>query len=138
MIRRGEKRAACADFSTNAERKREFGGFRVRLPNARRAYVADRKIVDYLLSETHAVGRAKAGFFRAVGFGRHNAAELKRALINVARTGTVVDVRDTPYGRKYVVDGMLHTPSGRDVRMRTVWIVERGRNRPRFVTAYPV
>jgi len=109
----------------------------VRLPNARRAHVADRKIVDYLLSETHAVGRAKAGFFRAVGFERHNAAELKRALIDVARTGTVVDVQDTPYGRKYIVEGRLRTPSGRDVKIRTVWIVERGRDRPRFVTAYP-
>ena len=47
----------------------------------------------------------RQGFFRAVGFGRHNAEELKRALIDVARTGTVVDVQDTPYGRKYIVDG---------------------------------
>ncbi|WP_416223734.1 DUF6883 domain-containing protein [Thermoflexus sp.] len=38
------------------------------LPNAGNAYVPLSKITRYLLSETHSVGRAKARFFRALGF----------------------------------------------------------------------
>jgi hypothetical protein len=41
------------------------------------------------------------------------------------------------HGQKYIVDGMVLTPMGQDVIVRTVWIVDKGENRPRLVTAYP-
>jgi hypothetical protein len=42
------------------------------------------------------------------------------------------------YGTKYVIDGMIETPDNIAVQVRTVWIIEEGEDRPRFVTAYPV
>ena len=36
------------------------------------------KIKEYLLSETHIVGKSKAKFFQAVGFNKSNAKLLKR------------------------------------------------------------
>jgi hypothetical protein len=36
------------------------------LPNKSNAFVATGKVLDYLLSETHAVGRSKARFFGSV------------------------------------------------------------------------
>jgi hypothetical protein len=38
------------------------------LPNARLAIIDNRKITAYLLAETHPAGRAKAAFFRGLGF----------------------------------------------------------------------
>lgn len=39
----------------------------MKLPRNREAIVPELKLTDYLLSETHPVGRAKAKFFRALG-----------------------------------------------------------------------
>ena len=39
----------------------------MKLPSADRVQIDDRKIREYLLSRTHAVGRFKARFFAAVG-----------------------------------------------------------------------
>jgi hypothetical protein len=108
------------------------------LPNAEKAYVPKGKIENYLLSPTHTVGRAKAAFFTQVGFHSTNPAALERQLLLVARQGTLCRQVVTQYGTKYVVDGWLHTPCGRQVAVRTVWIVEHGQSAPRLVTAYPL
>jgi len=107
------------------------------LPNAKAAHVPLRKLTAYLLSETHAVGKAKASFFWMVGFSKDRAEKLREALIEVAQTGKVERIVETPYGKKYTVDGEMRTPSGRRLGIRTVWIMESGQVRPRFVTAYP-
>ena len=41
-------------------------------------------------------------------------------------------------GVSYLVEGPLATPSGRQPRVRTVWLVETGELAPRFITAYPL
>ena len=109
----------------------------MKLPDAAHAFVPLAKIKDYLLSETHVVGRAKAAFFYELGFTRERPEDLRRALLDVARRGDIAEVVRTPYGTKYVVDGLLLAPTGERVKVRTVWIVERGDFRPRLVTAYP-
>jgi hypothetical protein len=49
----------------------------------------------------------------------------------------VVVSMETSHGIKYIVDGALITPSGKRPTVRTVWIVDRGSENPRLVTAYP-
>ena len=44
----------------------------MQLPNRLQAYIPSEKLSAYLLSETHAVGKAKATFFRALGFNETN------------------------------------------------------------------
>ena len=108
------------------------------LPNKLRAHVPLEKITDYLLSETHAVGKAKARFFRSHGFGVENVSELVDELIAVARNGQVEVSAKSQYGTKYVIDGEMKTPNGVMIQVRTVWIVENRQEIPRFVTAYPI
>ena len=48
----------------------------------------------------------------------------------------VVSMTASTHGKKYIIDGILKTPKGRDVKIRTVWIVEHNDARPRFITAY--
>lgn len=109
----------------------------MKLPDGEQAVVPPAKLGDYLLSETHPIGRAKAGFFRGVGFTAANADRLMEELLRIARTEEVSASVLSPHGVKYVIDGALPTPLGRVVRLRTVWISEPGLDRPRFVTAYP-
>ena len=115
----------------------ETRGDRMQLPHCNNAFVPSRKLTEYLLSETHAVGRAKAKFFREFGFDEANAALLQQGLLSIAQTEAVVDVVQTPFGTKYVIDGTLESPRGDTISIRTVWVVEAGSDRPSFVTAYP-
>lgn len=110
----------------------------MKLPNAGGAKVDSKKLAGYLLSSTHPVGRSKAQFFLAVGFRETEVVILERALLEVARTGEVAETQTSAHGVKYTVDGAITTPSGRQVTLRTIWIVDAGDTCPRFVTAYPV
>jgi len=98
--------------------------------------VESKKLVDYLISLTHPVGRSKAKFFRSVGFNDDCVDILQSRLEAIARSGKVVERIDTPHGAKCVIDGVLDTPSGNGVTIQTVWM-ETQNKVLRFVTAYP-
>ena len=106
------------------------------LPNAKRAVVDPGKVRDYLLSQTHPVGRFKAAVFMALGYRRADWEVLRTDLLAIGRTGAAVHGPASPYGQKYEVDAILNGPSGRSARFRTVWIVVDG-GPPSFVTAFP-
>ncbi len=110
----------------------------MKLPIWQSAYVPSAKLNGYLLSEVHPVGRAKAQFLKNLGYDISNSSTLERDLLTLAREGDVADTITSEYGTKYVVTGVISTPSGETVLLRTVWIIDRGDSRPRFVTAYPV
>ena len=108
------------------------------LPNKSYAYVSISKITDYLLSETHVVGRSKARFFRSFDFDETNVSEFVQGLIHIAKTELVSEITETIYGKKYVIDGELETPNDNMIHLRTVWIIETGDDIPKLVTAYPL
>ena len=108
------------------------------LPNRDRAYITKEKLTNYLLSETHAIGKAKAKFFRSLGYSEENYDQLANAILMIVKSESVIQQMTTPYGTKYIVEGNFNTPIGITVRISTVWVVESHDDRPRFVTAYPV
>ena len=83
----------------------------MKLPNADKAYVPPRKLLDYLLSPSHPVGGPKARFFRSVGFDETNVSAFEQGLIEVAVSGEVTEEERTAHGTKYVVEGVLETPT---------------------------
>lgn len=107
------------------------------LPHRELAYVPISKLKDYLLSTTHVAGRTKAKFFRSFGFNETNLDLLKQALIRIAQTQKVNEEVSSPHRKKYIIDGTIHTPNDRIISIRTVWIIEKNQNKPRFVTTYP-
>jgi hypothetical protein len=107
----------------------------MKLPHCENAEVPQRKLLDYLLDEAHPFGSAKARFFRALGFDEENIDSFQRALLSLASSAEVPDCVESPFGTKYVIDGSLTAPGGELVGVRTVWIIESGSVRPRFVTA---
>lgn len=108
------------------------------LPHAEQAVVAESKIVGYLLSTGHPIGRAKAAFFLRFGFRPEAWQVLEAALISHARANPVAGSEETAFGTKYLIDGPLLAPDGRSPTVRAVWFVEAGEEQPRFVTAYPL
>lgn len=110
----------------------------MKLPNREKVYIQSSKIHDYLLSNLHPIGKWKAKFFRAYGFEEINEDMLVQQLIKIAHSEDVIDIISSPHGMKYIIEGSLETPINIFVKIRTVWIIEEGQNRPRFVTAYPM
>jgi hypothetical protein len=108
----------------------------MRLPRPEDAVVDEAKIRDYLLSESHPVGRFKALVFRRIGYVSQNWQTLAADLKRFARDNDAVAIDSNAFGRKYAVRGTLKGPKG-DLSLATVWIVLVGETFPRFVTAYP-
>lgn len=109
-----------------------------RLPLAEQAIVSPDKVLYYLLSETHPIGKHKARVFTQYGFSRENWEVLAATLRQHALDNPLVQTDSTPYGTRYVVEGTIDTPSGRPLLLRTVWFSETPSNPPRLVTAYPL
>ena len=74
-----------------------------RLPNAQLAVIEEGKITQYLLARDHPAGRAKAAAFRRFGFIPTDWHALRDALLEHARTAHVRSIRDSAFGRKYVI-----------------------------------
>lgn len=109
----------------------------MKLPNADQAQVDREKITGYLLSATNPDGAGKAKFFARFGFDLKNWEILRAALGMHGVKCVVVKTVESTFGTRYTVEGALETPDGRNPRIRTVWLVEKGSAKPRLITAYP-
>ena len=111
----------------------------MKLRNAHLAVVERQKVIDYLLNAAHPDNSGKAQFFESLGFSNAEPERLAAALRAVAENGDVVEDVHSVHGEKYVVEGWLsaHTEESRQRLVRTVWIIDQGRDAPRLVTAYP-
>ena len=106
------------------------------VPNAAYAIFDIRKIADYCLSPVHARGRHKARVFRdALGLTRSDAEWLQTALLEGLQDGDALELSSDEAGTRWRVD-MPVTRHGRSAVVRTVWIVRRGEQVPRFVTCW--
>ncbi len=91
-----------------------------------------------MLSPIHPVGRFKAKYFNSIGFDESNADQLKKSLLEIAYSNEIKEEITSSHGVKYIVEGSVETPTGKVAKLQTIWIIDLGQNRPRFVTAYPV
>lgn len=107
-----------------------------KLPNAHLAFVEPTKLASYLLDPNHEEGGPKSRLLKAIGFDLERPDEVEAALLAHGRADEATEIA-TPYGMKYHVDGALISPSGRSVRVRTVWQIDTGKSAPRFVTLRP-
>src|SRR4030042_3375163 len=98
----------------------------MKLPYRKTAYISKEKLTKYILSETHAVGRLKAKFFRAAGFDETNVPLLKEYLLAIAYSQEVKETTTSTYGKKYVIDGKIQGLNEKVLKVRTIWIIETG------------
>ena len=91
-----------------------------RLPKASLAIVEKHKITEYLLSASRPYGRAEAAFFQSCGFQIDTWQELQAALLKHAQEKAITSSAETPFGKKYIIDGPLSTEDGRNPIVRTI------------------
>jgi hypothetical protein len=108
------------------------------LPNIDHAVVSERKLTAYLLSLEHESGRGKARFFHRFGFHPDRWHVLKEALIEHARTNHVIMHEHSRFGIRYICEGPIRSPDGRNPMIRSVWFIDFGDEVPRLVSAYPL
>jgi hypothetical protein len=109
----------------------------MKLPGQLIAEIPKQKILDYLLSNTHPVGWAKARFFQMHGFERHNWELLSERLMDHARQNDVMKTEESRFGIKYIIKGGLPCPNGQSPTVCAVWFVAAGEETSRLVTDFP-
>lgn len=111
----------------------------MKLPNRKNAVIRREKLTGYLLSLTHEEGKSKAKFFRGIGFNETNIEKLEQTLLTIGKSNDVrkVDDAKSEYVIKYIIDGVIESPNGKQYKTRTVWRIKIGNKIPGFVTAYP-
>ena len=107
------------------------------LPNRHLAYVPLEKVTHYLLNLNHPDGWGKAQEFRRWGYDETNIDLMIRDLLAVARSEPVSSVRPNDHGLNYVIYGVLNSPAGEALLVRTVWFIPHGGESPSLATAYP-
>lgn len=109
----------------------------MKLPNATKVVVGREKIANYLLNPAHPDNGGKAEFFTRLGFRRERWEILAAALKALAVASEVLAASESPHGKKYILSGRIRSPGDKSPLVQTVWIVDKGREAGRLVTAYP-
>lgn len=105
----------------------------MQLPNAD---LDEAKVLGYILSDVHPVGRFKAAFFRGLGYSPARWEVLAGHLLEAATSHNATLLATSSYGAKYSIRCTLSGRSGVSGDVETIWIVAVDEI-PRFVTAYP-
>ena len=110
----------------------------MKIPNAQHAIVDIRKVRDYCLNPQHNSGKHKARrFATALGMGPDDAEALRKVLLQAVKTCHARLGQEDVYGQRYTIDFVCEW-QGRQATIRSGWIIDRGSDIPRLVTAYPL
>ena len=110
----------------------------MKIPNAEHAIVDVRKLRDYCLNSQHDIGKHKARLFsEALGMGINDAEALRDALLEAAQTHEAQLGLHDVHGQRYTINFTLDWRD-RQAIIRSGWIIDRGSEIPRLVTAYPL
>lgn len=96
------------------------------------------KLKDYVLSNTHPIGRFKATLFQQMGYVPENWGQFAE---DIRTQHLALDAElgeKTKYGQKYIITGNFKGPSGKAMKLKSIWIILAGEELPRFITIYPV
>lgn len=108
-----------------------------KLPNYEKAFIDPIKIRDYILSTSHPIGRFKAALFQRMGYNKNNWKQLVSDIKQYHLHLEAELVEKTKYGQKYKITGLIQGPNGKRIMLKSIWIILKGENRPRFITIYP-
>lgn len=107
-----------------------------KLPNADKAVIKTEKLLKYLLSAEHTNGKFKAAFFNKFGYTTSNWETFEKDIRKLIQTQDVFESKETEFGEKYIIKGLIKSPSGETIQVLTVWFILKGKDIPQLVTAY--
>jgi len=106
------------------------------IPNYELAYCEGPKLRDFILTPEHEDNQGRAVVFFALGYSKERWQDLADDLCSQLLPHIeAIEVPDI-YGRRFIVEGPLEGPTGTAI-IRTVWLIDTGRDAPRLITAYP-
>ena len=110
----------------------------MKIPNAEHAIVDLRKLRNYCLNPQNDMGKHKAHqFYITLGMTAEDAEALRDTLLQAVQTHEAQLGRHDIHGQRYTIDFTLNW-RGRQTIVRSGWIVDRGSEVPRLITAYPL
>ena len=108
----------------------------MKIPGPERAFIDERKLVEYCLNPGHPRGRNKARvFLSALGFAESSAPMIRAALLDAILTKDAVPGEADEHGQRFTVDFPMSGPSG-NAMVRSIWIIRTGEDFPRLVSCY--
>jgi hypothetical protein len=107
-----------------------------KLPNTDKAIIKTEKLLDYILSSEHPDGKLKAAFFKKFGYTSSNWEVFEKDLRKLLQIQDVFESETFEFGTKYMVKGPIKSPSGETIQVLTVWVILKGEDIPKLVTAY--
>ena len=110
----------------------------MKLPELYQIIIPKKKIIDYLLSLSHTIGKHKARYFYKVGFSVENREQFSDAIIEIVRDINISKQFQNNYGTIFIIEGEMKTPSNTKIKVRTVWIVLTNQNIATLITVYPI
>jgi hypothetical protein len=106
----------------------------MRIPNSENAIMDLGKLRDYCLSASHTKGKDKARVFvSALEVRQTDALWLRAEILRRLQSTDALRQVEDDWGVRYAVD-MEITHNTKSAMIRTIWIILRGEDRPRFVT----
>jgi hypothetical protein len=109
----------------------------MKIPNPDKVLIEREKLVGYLLNSQHPENGGKSQFFTQLGFDLNRWEEMANALRQLAKESDVLATSESEHGKKFVVVGKIHSPSGKSATLQSIWIIDKGGDVARLVTAYP-
>lgn len=104
-----------------------------RLPNHARAVFPKDKLKNYLLNPSKDANKSQA--FSDIGYNMKNADRLEADIRNGLKNNKATLFTPNNYGTPAQVEMMLGVTKQR--KIITAWMIDKGTNAPRFITAYP-
>lgn len=108
-------------------------GFVSRLPNYQRAEILHSKIKNYLLNPKKSNGKYQ--LFKGLGYTVKNSARLEQDIRRGLKENKARQYAPNAYGH-VVYNVSMTLGIGETASILTVWQVDKGSNKPRFITAY--
>ncbi len=100
-------------------------------------YIDPIKLSGYLLDINHTDGGSKAGLLMSFGFSIEDIYKLNEAILQHADNAEA-GLLQNPFGDKFIVERNMHTPTGKSLMIRSIWIRKKQEEIIRFVTLYPL
>lgn len=74
-----------------------------------------------------------------IGFNTTNIEELERILLKIGKSNDVIEIdeKKKQYVTKYVINGLIDSPNGKQYKVKTVWAIEVGSKIPHLATVHP-
>ncbi len=102
------------------------------LPELYTIEIGASKMSGYLLNPSHPLGWSKAKYFFEHGIISED--ELRKILLKIISENEITETITTEFGSKFIVNGIIPP----NMQLRTIWVVLKGENICKFVTAYPL